>query len=107
VNQTIVIGPAISFRVDLEKAQPAGLSVTDVANLQAAIMDGQLASTLISGDRRIGIKVRYPIEERKGVDQLKALLMTSPARGSVPLAVVRCGRGKPRFGVKTCATLRR
>ncbi len=88
VNQTIVIGPAINFRVDLAKAQRAGFSVADVANLEAAILDGQLASTMIRGDRRIGIRVRYPVEERKGVDQLQALLLTSPTGVTVPLASI-------------------
>ena len=64
VNQTIVIGPAINFRIDPEKANRAGFTVTDVANIEAAILDGQLASTMIIGDRRIGIRVRYPAPER-------------------------------------------
>ncbi len=88
VNQTIVIGPAINFRVDPEKAQRAGFSIADVANLEAAILDGQLASTMIRGDRRIGIRVRYPAAQRKGVDQLQALLLTSPTGVTVPLASI-------------------
>lgn len=88
VNQTIVIGPAINFRVDPDKAQRAGFSITDVANLEAAILDGQLASTMIVGDRRIGIRVRYPVEHRKGVDQLQSLLLTSPSGATVSLATI-------------------
>ena len=88
VNQTIVIGPAINFRVDPEKAQRAGFSITDVANIEAAILDGQLASTMIRGDRRIGIRVRYPAPQRKGVDQLQSLLLTSPTGTTVPLASI-------------------
>ncbi|MEQ1945952.1 MAG: efflux RND transporter permease subunit [Bryobacteraceae bacterium] len=88
VNQTIVIGPAINFRVDLEKAQRAGFSVADVANLEAAVLDGQLASTMIRGDRQIGIRVRYPLEQRKTADQLQALLLTSPSGTTVPLASI-------------------
>ena len=88
VNQTIVIGPAINFRVDQEKARRAGFSVSDVASLEAAMLDGQLASTMIRGDRRIGIRVRYPAEQRKGVDQLRALLLTSPAGATVPLSSI-------------------
>ena len=88
VNQTIVIGPAINFRVDPEKAQRAGFSIVDVANIQAAILDGQLASTMIRGDRRIGIRVRYPAAQRQGVDQLQSLLLTSPTGTTVPLASI-------------------
>ena len=60
VNQNFVIGPAVNFRVDVEKAQRAGFGVTDVANLEAAILDGEVASDMIRGDRLIGIRVRYP-----------------------------------------------
>ena len=88
VNQTIVIGPAINFRVDPEKAQRAGFSVADVANLEAAILDGQLASTMIRGDRRIGIRVRYPAVERQSAEQLQALLLTSPTGATVPLSSI-------------------
>jgi multidrug efflux pump subunit AcrB len=88
VNQTIVIGPAINFRVDPEKAQRAGFSTSDVANLEAALLDGQLASTMIVGDRRIGIRVRYPADQRKGVDQLRSLLLTSTTGTTLPLSSV-------------------
>ncbi len=60
VNQTIVIGPAINFRVDPEKARRAGFGVQDVADLESAILDGELASNMIRGDRLIGLRVRYP-----------------------------------------------
>ena len=88
VNQTIVIGPAINFRIDPEKANRAGFTVTDVANIEAAILDGQLASTMIIGDRRIGIRVRYPAPERKTSTQLENLLLTSPTGATVPLSSI-------------------
>ena len=88
VNQTIVIGPSVNFRVDLEKAQRAGFSVADVAGIESTILDGQVASQMIRGDRRIGIRVRYPLEMRNSVDKLKALLLTSPTGTSLPLASI-------------------
>jgi CzcA family heavy metal efflux pump len=88
VNQTIVIGPAINFRVDQQKAQRAGFSVADIANLESSILDGQLASTMIRGDRRIGIRVRFPAAQRQGVDQLQSLLLTSATGVTVPLASI-------------------
>ncbi|MFN7923375.1 MAG: efflux RND transporter permease subunit [Bryobacteraceae bacterium] len=88
VNQTIVIGPAINFRVDPEKASRAGFSASDVANIEASLLDGQLASTMIRGNRRIGIRVRYAAENRKTAEQLQALLLTSPTGATVPLASI-------------------
>ena len=79
-GHTVVIGSR-----DPEKAQRAGFSISDVANIETAVLDGQLASTMIRGDRRIGIRVRYPAGQRQGVDQLKSLLLTSPTGVTVAL----------------------
>jgi CzcA family heavy metal efflux pump len=89
VNQTFVIGPAANFRVDLEKAQRAGFSVRDVADLESAILDGQLASDMIKGGNRlVGIRVRYPIEYRSSIEKLKSLQITSPTGQMVPLSSI-------------------
>src|SRR5262249_991927 len=88
VNQTIVIGPSVNFRVDPEKAGKAGFGVKDVAALEAAIVDGDLASNMIRGKRMIGIRVRYPAEYRGSVDKLKSLLVTSPSGQTLPLSSV-------------------
>lgn len=88
VNRTVVIGPAVNFRVDLQKARRAGFGVREVSELEATILDGTLASEMIRGDRLVGIRVRYPEEYRSSVDKLKSLLITSPAGATVPLASV-------------------
>jgi CzcA family heavy metal efflux pump len=87
-NRTIPIGPTVNFRVDMEKALRAGFRVQDVADLQAAIVDGTLASNMIRGERLIGIRVRYPFDARSSSDKLKALLLTSPTGQTVPLASI-------------------
>jgi CzcA family heavy metal efflux pump len=89
VNQTFVIGPAVNFRVDLEKAQRAGFTVQNIADLEAAIQDGELASDMIrGGNRLVGIRVRYPKQYRSSIDKLKSLLITSPTGVTVPLSSV-------------------
>ena len=88
VNQTIVIGPSVNFRVDPERAQRAGFGVREVADIQAAMMDGELASNMIRGDRLIGIRVRYPLQSRNSTDKLKDLLLTSPTGNTVPMSSI-------------------
>ncbi len=87
-NQTIVIGPSLNFRVDQEKARLAGFGVQDVADLQAAMLDGEVASDLIRGERLFGIRVRYPAEYRSSTEKLKALLLTSPTGQTVPMSSI-------------------
>ncbi len=88
VNQTIEIGPAVDFRVDPEKAQRAGFGVQDVAGIESAILEGQLASNMIRGNRLVGIRVRYPAEYRGSIEKLESLLLTSPTGNTVPLSSV-------------------
>ncbi len=87
-NQTIVIGPAINFRVDPDNAMRAGFGVNDVANIQAAMMDGELASNMIQNDRMLGIRVRYPLAYRNSSARLDQLLLTSPNGNTVPMSSI-------------------
>lgn len=88
VNRTVPIGPSLNFRVDLDKAQRAGFTVQDIANIQEAILDGTLASNMIQGDRLIGIRVRYPLAYRATSQSLQSLLLTSPTGQTVPLSSI-------------------
>jgi multidrug efflux pump subunit AcrB len=87
-NRTVVVGPSVNFRVDLAKAGRAGFGVNDIANMEAAILDGDLASNMIRENRLIGIRVRYPQQYRQSVEQMKSLLMTSPTGATVPLSSI-------------------
>lgn len=87
-NRTVVIGPAVNFRVDLKKAQRAGFTVADVAAAESAMIDGDLASNIIKDNRNIGIRVRYPAEYRASAEKLKTLLLTSPTGQTVPLSSI-------------------
>ncbi len=88
VNQTIEIGPAVNYRVDAAKAARAGFTVKDVADIQSAMLEGELASSMIRGDRLVGIRVRYPEPYRNSVAKLSNLLLTSPTGNTVPLSSI-------------------
>lgn len=88
VNQNLVIGPAVNFRVDPEKAVRAGFTTQEVADIGATILDGQLASDMIRGNRLIGIRVRYPANQRSSIGKMQSLLITSSTGVTMPLASV-------------------
>lgn len=87
-NRTVVIGPAVNFRVNQQKAQRAGFTVADIAATEAAMVDGDRVSSIIRDNRNIGIRVRYPTEYRASVEKLNTLLLTSPTGQSVPLSSI-------------------
>lgn len=88
VNRNVVIGPAVNFRIDPQKAERAGFSVSDVAGIESAILDGELASNMILGDHLVGIRVRYPESYRSTTEGLSSLLLTSPTGVTVPLSSI-------------------
>jgi len=89
MNQNVVIGPAVNFRVDPVKAGRAGFSVREAADIEEAMLDGVRASETIVADRLYGIRVRYPEAYRSRVDTLGSMQITSPTTGAmVPLSSI-------------------
>ena len=88
MNQNVVIGPAANFRVDPVKAARAGFTTQQVADLQAAALDGIRASETIVRNRIYGIRVRYPEHRRSRVADLDATLVTSASGVTIPMASI-------------------
>ncbi|MBS1814699.1 MAG: efflux RND transporter permease subunit [Acidobacteria bacterium] len=87
-DQGVTVGPSMNFRIDPEQARLAGFTAKDVADLQATIVDGQVASSIIQGDRLIGLRVRYPKEDRDTFADLEKQLVTSPTGQTVALSTI-------------------
>ena len=85
VNQNVVIGPAVNFRVDPRKAALAGFTTQQVADIGAAILEGQPSSAMIRDNRLIPIRVRYPLAYRDSIEKMNSLLVTSPSGVTLPL----------------------
>ncbi|MCB1021226.1 MAG: efflux RND transporter permease subunit, partial [Acidobacteria bacterium] len=88
MNQNVVIGPTVSFRVDPVKASRAGFSTQDVADLQAVMLDGVRASETVVRNRVYGVRVRYPEGHRGSSRKLEAALVTSSTGATVPLSSI-------------------
>ncbi len=83
VNQNVVVGPAVNFRVNPVAAQRAGFSIQDIADLESAMLDGVRASETIIDNRLYGLRVRYPKAYRSSVETLKSMQVTSPSSGAM------------------------
>ncbi len=88
MNQNVVIGPEASFRIDPVKAALAGFTTQEVADLQAAMLDGVRASETIVKNRLYGIRVRYPKQNRSRVADLESQLITSTSGNTVRLGSI-------------------
>src|SRR6185295_3478120 len=73
-----ISGPAITFKVDPQRAAALGVNATDVANTVTTAMTGDATSVIIQQDRLINVRVVLPKESRSSLDTLRALQIRSP-----------------------------
>src|SRR5215831_4402012 len=76
-NGVVVSGPAITFKVDPQKAARFGVAADDVAKTAAAAMTGDEASFILQQDRLIRVRVIFPDDVRSSLDKVKALQVRS------------------------------
>ena len=80
-NGVVVSGPAITFRVDPERAARLGVSATDVANAVTTAMSGDAASSILQQGRLITVRVVLPPSESRSLQKLQGLQVRSATTG--------------------------
>lgn len=77
--------PEAQIYINRDKASAYGLSTTQVASVIRTAVDGRIATTYKLDGTEIDIKVQYPEEKRKTLEQLKSISLLSPLGMQVPL----------------------
>ena len=77
-NGIVVSGPAITFKIDPQRAARFGVTATDVANTVTTAMTGDAASSILQQGRLITVRVVMPASARQSLDTLRGLLINSP-----------------------------
>jgi cobalt-zinc-cadmium resistance protein CzcA len=78
--------PQYDLDIDREAAARYGIRVGDVNDTIETAIGGRVASTLIEGQRRFAITVRFPEDRRKDIEEIGRLLVPGPDGTRVPLA---------------------
>jgi CzcA family heavy metal efflux pump len=78
-NGVVVSGPAITFKVDPQRAARFGVTATDVANTVTTAMTGDTASSILQQGKLINVRVVLPPASRTSLDTLRGLMINSPA----------------------------
>ncbi|PYS73442.1 MAG: hypothetical protein DMF73_05845, partial [Acidobacteria bacterium] len=76
-NGVIVSGPAITFRIDPQRASRFGVTADDIAKTAETAMTGNEASQILQQDRLIRVRVVFPADVRTSLDKVKALQVRS------------------------------
>ena len=82
-NGVTISGPAITFKVDPQRAAQLGVNATDVANTVTTAMTGDATSVILQQDRLISVRVVLPKESRESLDALRALPIRSPIKNTL------------------------
>ncbi|HUQ33548.1 MAG TPA: efflux RND transporter permease subunit [Pyrinomonadaceae bacterium] len=77
-NGIVVSGPAVTFKIDPERAARFGVTATDIANTVTTAMTGDAASSILQQGRLITVRVVLPAQARQSLDTLRGLLINSP-----------------------------
>ncbi len=91
--------PELQFRVDRERAVLLGVDTKTIGNFLRMAVNGEEAGKFRAGEDEYDITVRLREDQRKSVDVLKQMSLTTPSGASVPLAslgtfVYEGGRGQ-------------
>ena len=81
-NGVVVSGPALTFKIDPQRAAGFGVTATDVANTVTTAMTGDAASAILQQGRLITVRVVLPVSARQSLDTLKGLLVRSASTGA-------------------------
>jgi CzcA family heavy metal efflux pump len=73
----VVSGPAITFRVDPQRAAQFGVTPADVAAAVTTAMSGDTSSSILQQGRLINVRVIYPAELRSSLEALRSLQVRS------------------------------
>ncbi|HVF91188.1 MAG TPA: efflux RND transporter permease subunit, partial [Blastocatellia bacterium] len=82
-NGVVVSGPAITFKVDQQRAAGLGVTATDVAATVATAMTGDATSSILQQGRLVTVRVVLPPEAKASLDTLKALQIRSPSKDAL------------------------
>jgi CzcA family heavy metal efflux pump len=85
-NGIVISGPAVTFRIDPQRAAMFGISAADITSTIEAALGGTAASTIIERNRALNVRVLLPAVYRTSLDRLRSLRLRSPvANGFVNL----------------------
>jgi multidrug efflux pump subunit AcrB len=73
----IVSGPAITFKVDPQRAAQFGVTAADVAAAVTTAMSGDTSSSILQQGRLINVRVIFPAEVRASLGALRSLQVRS------------------------------
>ncbi|HKE55375.1 MAG TPA: efflux RND transporter permease subunit [Pyrinomonadaceae bacterium] len=77
LNGVVISGPAVTFKIDPQRAAKFDVNANDVATTITTAMSGEASSSILQQDRLIRVRVIFPAEVRTSLDKVRALQVRS------------------------------
>jgi cobalt-zinc-cadmium resistance protein CzcA len=77
--------PQVEIVVDRKAIARHRINIADINEIVETAVGGKVASTVVEEQRRFAIVVRYPVELRRDIPELKRLLVPAPDGARIPL----------------------
>lgn len=84
----VISNPEQRVAIDTTAAERFAISAQDVQAALQTVIEGTVATRVRSGDRLLGVRVRYPERFHRDLSALSAVLLMTPAHGAVPLGAI-------------------
>jgi Cu(I)/Ag(I) efflux system membrane protein CusA/SilA len=81
-------GNYVDFQINREEAARYGLTVDDINDVIQSALGGMTVTTTVEGLERYPVNLRYSRELRDNIDDLKRVLIPTPAGPQIPLGQV-------------------
>lgn len=78
-SRVVISGPAVTFKIDPQRAAKLGVQADDIAKTATTAMTGDAASSILQQDRLIKVRVIFPADMRTSLDKVRALQVRSSA----------------------------
>lgn len=80
--------PTLNVRIDREKCARFGLNVSDMQTLVQFAIGAAPITTILEGERRYDLVIRYPLQARDSVEKIRGLLVDTPDGQRIPLGMI-------------------
>lgn len=77
--------PQLNIALKRDVIARYGLNVSDIQEVIQTALAGRVVSEVIEGSRRFGILIRFPKENRDTEEDIKTMLVATPAGARIPL----------------------
>jgi CzcA family heavy metal efflux pump len=87
----VLSNPVHQISIDETAAARFGLTADDIRNTLNAVIEGTVATNVLTGEQLLGVRVRYPDAFHEDLGTLSEVLMKTPTGARIPLSAVTNG----------------